>query len=788
MTTTTQAFINHLHRGGAWSFIWTPNAGATGDKKLSFWIPTGKPFAPPRSWETEHNLYFGVNPSTGRREDYQGSTNDTVAALNCLYAEFDGKDFTAPAPHEIAPHFAELRADPAKAKVQDDTLWKEATGRAKEAKYATDPTRYKALALAHVQTCKPSPSVIVDSGGGYQCYWLLRETFHIETDADRERAKDAQRRWVHYVGGDPGVNDLRRVLRLPGSRNYKRRYAPDFPLSFYVSINLDLQYDLAQLEALLPVKGDGSSPTPPPPTGGPRVERQKQEGNDAGASVIDAYNASVRIEDALTAAGYTRKGRRFIRPGGDAPSVTIFTDSNTSYHHNTSDPLYSEEHACSPFDVFCKYQHSGDVRSAVKAAAKLLGMEYKRATDEAPGDHGPLLAGGKLWIRTNSFAEFIPAELKGQHYRTDGTDTKVADAVLCLMEKLNRLTVRTGRRILGAAAGVGGATVQRSLTRLHGWLFDVQTTDEGIVITLRDDVRFAHLSHKNRADPMVAQVRETNEYSPHKADDAFLTGTSRQVKERCGEAAIVAGGSVKEWLETFPKGFGETALRVRDALARCGEMTAQELADETGKTKGAIWRACRRMEAEGLIESSREGPRAPKVYSPALDFWERVAEMTPTLRTYGLGLEREAKRLESAKRWTAKEQKKAREAGDQEAKARLDKRQKRLSNQQVEVLKKLHPEQPVELLIRMAHETPDYRHPAVASKVEELERQERRKEHEQLIATLREWRDQGITPERAAADLVYMGYGEVVGKDENRRRILTGAQRAAISEVWRWAQ
>ena len=56
-------------------------------------------------------------------------------------------------------------------------------------------------------------SVIIDSGGGYHCYWLLVESFVLDDDEARSRADRLQKAWVELVGGDNGARDLARVLR-----------------------------------------------------------------------------------------------------------------------------------------------------------------------------------------------------------------------------------------------------------------------------------------------------------------------------------------------------------------------------------------------------------------------------------------------------------------------------------------------------------------------------------------------------------------------------------------------
>jgi hypothetical protein len=97
-----------------------------------------------------------------------------------------------------------------------------------------------------------------------------------------------------------------------------------------------------------------------------------------GGSVIEAYNIAHEIADTLTHYGYregSRRGGRWIRPGGENVSITVNREEGWSFHHNVNDPL-STGHTCRPFDAFCILEHGGDAKAAVKAAAVELGMSY----------------------------------------------------------------------------------------------------------------------------------------------------------------------------------------------------------------------------------------------------------------------------------------------------------------------------------------------------------------------------------------------------------------------------
>jgi hypothetical protein len=115
------------------------------------------------------------------------------------------------------------------------------------------------LALAHIRSLALQPSVIVASGGGYHLYWLLDEPFVLDTDETRQRAVDVQARWVTFVRGDKAAKDIARVLRVPGTRNYK--YEPARPVTF-VEQDYRRTYTLDALQAMLPAVAPRKARTP----------------------------------------------------------------------------------------------------------------------------------------------------------------------------------------------------------------------------------------------------------------------------------------------------------------------------------------------------------------------------------------------------------------------------------------------------------------------------------------------------------------------------------------------
>jgi RepB DNA-primase from phage plasmid len=202
----TLALLGHLFRGGKYSYFWTD------EPKQSYWFDTNEPVTIP---DLNANIYFGVNPTAGIPTrlgadgqpippQFMRSENIEITAVNDLYSDIDAKDF----------------------------------GSSKEE------------AWEHVEQLDPPPSVVIDSGGGYHCYWLFRDTFFVRNSEDRQRAQCLQQKWVAFTQGDNHAKDLCRILRVPGTRNMK--YEPDYPTVKFVCGNFDCLYDFAKLEKLVP--------------------------------------------------------------------------------------------------------------------------------------------------------------------------------------------------------------------------------------------------------------------------------------------------------------------------------------------------------------------------------------------------------------------------------------------------------------------------------------------------------------------------------------------------------
>ena len=101
------------------------------------------------------------------------------------------------------------------------------------------------------------------------------------------------------------------------------------------------------------------------------AEKRAQRANMGplrGNSIIAEFNRRVSVTEMLEAAGYIRKGHKFLSPSSTSglPGVSLLEDGK-AYSHHADDPL-NTGHAHDSFSIFATIYHNGD---ATKAAAAL---------------------------------------------------------------------------------------------------------------------------------------------------------------------------------------------------------------------------------------------------------------------------------------------------------------------------------------------------------------------------------------------------------------------------------
>ena len=270
-------FLQHLHRGGAAAYYHELPT------RRSWWFEAGKPLAPPK--ECDANWYFGVHPCTAippcnahgeiKPPHAVRAQKRYIAAINCLYAEFDAKTYGS-----------------------------------------------KDAIAAHLEASTfPEPSVLIDSGGGLHGYWLLRDPYMLDTDERRQAAETLQRLWVHAIGADAAVHDLTRVLRIPGTLNLK--YTPARPV-VWLACDLDKLYTLQALTPHIPPQ-EAPAPRPAPLKRSGDIDTFNQA-NDVGR-LLEARGY------------VWRGRYRMVSPWSDSKRDGVVVQDNKVYVHTGSDPL-----------------------------------------------------------------------------------------------------------------------------------------------------------------------------------------------------------------------------------------------------------------------------------------------------------------------------------------------------------------------------------------------------------------------------------------------------------------
>lgn len=164
------------------------------------------------------DVYFGPGATVGPLGAEHRPKADQVEAIHCLWADVD------------------------------------VLGDGHSAKHYP-PTFADALTLI----ADPEPSLLIHSGGGWQAYWLLKEPWDLDSEAERERAKSLMERWqrlLKYRAREKGwvldsTHDISRILRVPGTYNLKQAQ----PRAVRIKSESSARYNASDLEEILDALG-----------------------------------------------------------------------------------------------------------------------------------------------------------------------------------------------------------------------------------------------------------------------------------------------------------------------------------------------------------------------------------------------------------------------------------------------------------------------------------------------------------------------------------------------------
>lgn len=200
------------------------------------------------------NVYFGVGTSAGSLAFNERPKNTEITGITALWVDLDIASSAAHASDQLPPDIA------------------------------------SAMQLLPYEL---PASIIVHSGYGLHAYWILREYWEFETEAEREQASILLKRIQGYVRTQASAKgwkvdataDLARVLRCPDTLNYK---LPESPKQCQVIEFCDLRYSPSDFDILpeaiqaIPV-GDNN-----------RVERFERRATDGNANLMMSQCAFLR--------------------------------------------------------------------------------------------------------------------------------------------------------------------------------------------------------------------------------------------------------------------------------------------------------------------------------------------------------------------------------------------------------------------------------------------------------------------------------------------------------------
>ena len=506
---------------------------------------------------------------------------------------------------------------------------------AEDEKFKANPEHYMKLVRAHVDALTPAPSIIIKSGGGYQCYWFFAETFVIKTALDDQAAhvqsyaEDLQRRWVHLdPRADQGVNDTRRILRTPGTYNHKKKYAPNYPQVTFYQKRFGLQYTLAGLADLLP-----APVAPVVNSATPSHQAAEQGAHYQGESVIAAYNAKYRLADVLVQYGYTHAGgNRYTRPGGlTTAGVELFPLENNARIWSSNDPLYNGSHRCTPFTVMCVYDHNGDIRAAVKAAAVELGMKSDRKVEQPR--FKDTIQNARTWLQNADFAKLIPLHLQSaKGYRTNARDKRLFSGYLDVFAEYGTIRGPISNQQLSLATGLSEGTVRAGQKNLlaAGFIRRIANPESErpgafwyeLVLLPEFENSCVGCAVLDSSSGELYRATYATVFTGHKTHDAFQRGGSKSQRQK---ATI--------------KALGPDVLVFLDTLHDHGRQTCTELGTRTHQSKYTVSRIKRRLEAHEIISVEKVGAHHYLTIHP--DWLDTITELTPSMPTYGKKFNRE---------------------------------------------------------------------------------------------------------------------------------------------------
>lgn len=93
--------------------------------------------------------------------------------------------------------------------------------------FEQERARILRLLTAELPKGVPAPSLVIDSGGGFQAFWRLAEPLNIDGDTDKAHEAERYNRALELAFGADSCHDVSRIMRTPGTMNWPNKKKRD---------------------------------------------------------------------------------------------------------------------------------------------------------------------------------------------------------------------------------------------------------------------------------------------------------------------------------------------------------------------------------------------------------------------------------------------------------------------------------------------------------------------------------------------------------------------------------
>lgn len=296
------------------------------------------------------------------------------------------------------------------------------------------------------------PSIVVESSPGkHHAYWLTN-------DIKLTEFQDLQKRiigtWPDETDGS--VNDLPRVLRLPGFLHRKEQ--PQ--MVQVVFCDPARAYTAQQMH-------ERFAPLPEPVAAA--IDAPLRPRKAEGATIVELINSAYDLDMLLQRHGYAKHGCVWLAPTSESgsPGVRMLRRDGKPVlysHHGASDPLSAanhEGHALDTADALCALEYGGNFKRMIRTESEQLDpegqqqrqREYMQQQSQNGAIFEPLEDDGQPPLSPDVAPEPLRAPIaKAAPYPVEHLGNILGPAVKALQQKTKTPLALCAQAVLGAAS------------------------------------------------------------------------------------------------------------------------------------------------------------------------------------------------------------------------------------------------------------------------------------------------------------------------------------------------